>query len=1077
VFTAPAVNCLRRLCLLLLLALTLLFLPCRAEAGRAVRVAIYQTKPLAYFDGDGSAHGLFVDTLNSVAEKEQWQVQYVAGSWQEGLDRLKKGTIDLVLCVGYTEERATYLDFPKEYLLLNWGVVYRPKGSHLTSLPELEGKRVTALKGDVYLAGFLELVRQFNIHIKLREVDQYTKVFKAVESGEAEAGVAGKLYGILNEDARGVEQTPVIFSPIKLGYAVAHGKNADLVAALDRHIAAMKADGASVYYQKTENLLGKKETWLLREAYWVVSGVAVVLLLAGTFIVLLKRQVKIKTNHLEAEIEQRKLTQEELWNEKAFLRSLIDAAADLIYFKDKNSVYLGCNQASANFTGVPEKDQIGMTDFDFFDRELAERVVAQDKKVLEGGVAVHNEEEVVTAAGRVLFDTMKAPIYGIDGRPLGLVGISRDITERRLAEDALLERENRFRSIFDYSPVAIGLGELAGGRLVEVNDAWLRLFGYRRDEVIGRSIEELSLYITARERDSINQIITEQGKVINHPVQLRRKNGSVIDIQYSADIITLDSNPYLQVIMTDITELKLAEVALRKSEYFFKESQKSAFIGSYLMDFTADAWESSEVLDAIFGIGVSYPRSAQGWLEIVHPDDREMMARYLKLDVIARHGAFAREYRIIRVNDHQTRWVYGLGTAEWDCSGEIVTLRGTIQDITERKHAEQEKQALEHQLLHAQKLESLGVLAGGIAHDFNNILAIIVGHCSLAQMDGPNAAQHFPEIEKAAERAAGLCRQMLAYAGKEKSVQKEVNVGEQIREMAAMLSATTSKNVTLRQHLAADLPPIMADPSQIRQVLMNLFINASEAIGQAQGEVNVTLAKRSLGAGEQVKDHLGNAIPSGSYLCLEVADNGCGMDEEVRRRVFEPFYTTKFTGRGLGMSAVLGIITAHRGGLQFFSEPGKGTTFRIYLPIGAGDGAAGQTVKPLAPTASWRGRGTILLVEDEVSLMLVARDMLRALGFSTVEACHGKEALELYEKHSADLALVVTDLGMPIMDGYALVAELKKLDRNLPVIISTGFGDGTVGERIAREDIAGMIGKPYNFDQLRDELKRVLGSS
>jgi len=237
----------RNIFLVLLLTLSFLFYPYQAEAARTIRVGVYEAGLLANFDKDGSANGFFVNMLNSIAAKEQWNVQYVPGSWQEGLDRLKSDNLDLVLCIGYTAEREKYMDFPKEYLLLNWGVLYRQKGSQLTSLLELEGKSVSALKGDVYLTGFLELVKQFNVHVKIQEVDKYSKVLKAVESGAVAAGVAGNLYGILNEDGRRAEQTPVIFSPVKVGYAVKDGKNGDLIAALDRNIAEMKSDKTSVY--------------------------------------------------------------------------------------------------------------------------------------------------------------------------------------------------------------------------------------------------------------------------------------------------------------------------------------------------------------------------------------------------------------------------------------------------------------------------------------------------------------------------------------------------------------------------------------------------------------------------------------------------------------------------------------------------------------------------------------------------------------------------------------------------------------------------------------------------------------
>jgi CheY-like chemotaxis protein len=385
---------------------------------------------------------------------------------------------------------------------------------------------------------------------------------------------------------------------------------------------------------------------------------------------------------------------------------------------------------------------------------------------------------------------------------------------------------------------------------------------------------------------------------------------------------------------------------------------------------------------------------------------------------------------------------------------------------------EEEKQALEKLFQQAQKLESLGVLAGGIAHDFNNILAIIIGYCSLVKMDYETAEEFIPGIEKAAERAAALCRQMLAYAGKATISQSQVDMTVLVDEMVKMLKATISRNVVITTSLSSDIPRITGDVSQLRQVAMNLIINASEAIGTEQGVIFVSLTRSEIKAGQAEKDYNGVTIPAGQYICLEVTDSGCGMSGETRQRIFEPFYTTKFTGRGLGMSALLGIIRSHKGVLQFESQLGQGTTFKVYLP--AQISIAEEDLLQQAAQEPWKGSGAILLVEDEEQVLLIAGTMLKALGFSVIEAANGLEALELYRKNAADITLVVTDMGMPVMDGYTLFNELKKLDPELPIIVSSGFGDADVTSRIPREEIAGLANKPYSFDQLRVVLRGVV---
>jgi PAS domain S-box-containing protein len=455
--------------------------------------------------------------------------------------------------------------------------------------------------------------------------------------------------------------------------------------------------------------------------------------------------------------------------------------------------------------------------------------------------------------------------------------------------------------------------------------------------------------------------------------------------------------------------------------------------------------------------------------KMIHPDDQTLVRT--AFEQLLLEGEIVVQYRHRHKNGS---WVYleAWGTNQLenpDIRGVVVNVR----DITDRKKAEEEKLALEHAFQQAQKLESLGVLAGGIAHDFNNILAVIMGYCYLTKLNLETAETNIPEIEKAVERAAALCRQMLAYAGKASFEQARIDMRRVVDEMIRMLQATIAQNVTITPVFSADVPCVTGDASQIRQVVMNLIINAAEAIANEQGEIRVSLSRKMLTPEKPEKDYLGKIIPQGCYVCLEVADTGCGMDQETYNRIFEPFYSTKFSGRGLGMSVVLGMTKAHGGALQLRSELGKGTTFTIFLPVQPSDCAGEDPFQPI-PTVPWQGSGTILLVEDEVHVMLIARTMLQKMGFTVLGAPDGRQALQLFQENAATITLVVTDLGMPVMDGYELIAELKKLRPDLPIIISSGFGDGVETSRLASGEMAGFISKPYRFEQFQDLLKRVV---
>lgn len=411
----------------------------------------------------------------------------------------------------------------------------------------------------------------------------------------------------------------------------------------------------------------------------------------------------------------------------------------------------------------------------------------------------------------------------------------------------------------------------------------------------------------------------------------------------------------------------------------------------------------------------------------------------------------------------------------YDFEGQLAACVHVARDITDRKKAEEERRKLEQQFQQAQKLESLGVLAGGIAHDFNNILTIILGHCFMAMENvdsGLPHKAHVLQIEGAANRAADLCRQMLAYAGKNPLVQTQVNLWLLLDEMVKMLTSAIKKNVTIELDLTRDVPKIAGDNSQIQQIVMNLIINAAEAIGDNNGTIRVALTKTTVDAGQANTDFLGNTILVGRYACLEVSDTGCGMDNETQKRIFEPFYTTKFTGRGLGMSAILGIIKAHNGALQLSSEPGVGTTFKVYFPLFAvPDAAETRSATGSAPSA--KGSGTILLVDDEEALRTIGSALLESMGFSAMTAANGREALDIYRERGSGIDLILMDLIMPEMGGIETYHELRKVAPTVPIVISSGYSVGEVSE-LMNDEYAGVIQKPYRPDRLQEVLMKLL---
>jgi PAS domain S-box-containing protein len=410
--------------------------------------------------------------------------------------------------------------------------------------------------------------------------------------------------------------------------------------------------------------------------------------------------------------------------------------------------------------------------------------------------------------------------------------------------------------------------------------------------------------------------------------------------------------------------------------------------------------------------------------------------------------------------------------------GSVGGVGGIAVDITERKRAEAERLQLEAKVLQAQKLESLGVLAGGIAHDFNNLLSAIMASAGLALRLIPSLTpgRHaIEQIEVITMRAAELVRQMLAYAGKGRVASERVALSALVREMTGMLGSVVSKKATLATNLAADLPAVQGDPTQLRQVVMNLITNASEALGKGSGTIRVRTGCLDAGADDLRSTFLDTESPPGRYVFLEVEDTGSGMDAATLARMFDPFFTTKFTGRGLGLAAVLGIVRAHRGTIQVRSTPGTGTTCRVLLPALAD--AERPAAAGAAPGVRWEGRGTVLVVDDEPSVRRAAREVLESAGYAVHVAGDGREALDVIHARRAELSAVLLDVTMPELHGDELLAQLREALPKAIVVVMSGHDPAEVEQRFAGQRVEAFLPKPFRADALLAAVGRALAAA
>jgi PAS domain S-box-containing protein len=465
--------------------------------------------------------------------------------------------------------------------------------------------------------------------------------------------------------------------------------------------------------------------------------------------------------------------------------------------------------------------------------------------------------------------------------------------------------------------------------------------------------------------------------------------------------------------------------------------------------------------------------SVKQWTDLHHPDDRTLAWKSINDHLEGRTPAHEIEYRM-RTKDGQYKWILDQAKiVSWDAQGKPLRMCGTHTDITKRKLAEQEREKLQNQLTQAQKMESIGQLAGGVAHDFNNMLSVILGYTelALAQVDQSSSLyEDLLEIYNAGKRSADITRQLLAFARKQTIAPRVLDLNETVEGMLKMLRRLIGEDITLAWLPGAGLGQINMDPSQLDQILANLFVNARDAIA---GVGKVTVETGMIIIDEvYCNDHPG-FIP-GEFVLLAVSDDGCGMDKEILLKIFEPFFTTKNVGQGtgLGLATVYGIVKQNNGFVNVYSEPGHGTTFNIYLPVylGVSESIQEKTI----PGVNIGGTETILIVEDDAMVLKMGKNMLEKLGYTVLTANAPADALRLAEANASKIDLVITDVVMPGMNGHDLAERLRTLDPESKILFMSGYTADAIAHRGILNEGVCFIHKPFSIKDLAAKVRGAL---
>lgn len=777
------------------------------------------------------------------------------------------------------------------------------------------------------------------------------------------------------------------------------------------------------------------------------------------------------------EVTERVMAEQEILTSRQMLKLVLDSIPVRVFWKDHDSVYLGCNIAFARDAGSEsDRDIIGRSDSDMPWHREADLYRNDDLKVFRTGEPMLQYEEPQTMpSGEVRWlRTSKVPLRDLEGKIVGIMGCYEDITRERAAAQALRESEQNYRALIEGASELI-LVVHENGEILLGNPPAAKLLGHTPESIVGKHLNEVIGPERGAERLRLFRLAIERqqefrGEIVESIIEDNRFYAS------SVQPLKNRAGKYDRVLIIayDITEQKQSEEAVRESEARYRLLADNVTDVIWVLDLKLRLQyvsPSVELLvgyksDEIFDIPLT---------EFIKLDDLEQIRGALAKDVdealasIEHPGLLPTLELRVRHRDGHLLWTESTVTLIRDDSGNPTALQGCTRDITRRKEVEEEKVGLEHQLLQSQKMEAVGTLAGGIAHDFNNLLTGVLGYANLLKLDsrpGEEVYEAADVIEKAADRAAQLTQQLLGFARKGKLREIPVDVHQAVQEVIALLSRTLNKNIEISQRLRADPSVVRGDPTQLQQVILNLAVNARDAMPDG-GHLIFSTENFRL---EEAPDDEPADLPPGDYLILRVTDSGRGIDPEIQDRVFEPFFTTKEQGKGTGMglATVYGIVKNHGGHATIETSSSQGTTIRVILPM-AREQSPGAPPSKGEPD-SFTGTGRVLLIDDEKVVRDLATSLLKRLGYEVEAFENPRNAVEYFKRHSQEIELVLLDLIMPDMDGRECFDALAAIDRSVPVVLSTGFGlDGTVQEMMDR-GLAGLVEKPFRLSTLSSTL-------
>jgi two-component system cell cycle sensor histidine kinase/response regulator CckA len=740
-------------------------------------------------------------------------------------------------------------------------------------------------------------------------------------------------------------------------------------------------------------------------------------------------------------------------------RTLIDSLPVLISYIDTEERYQWVNLRYESFFQLSRDQIIGKLIREMFSPEAYNQISPFVRRVLQGE-SIRYELFVPDHQQNRVLDVQYVPHRDDRGAIVGFFVLAIDITDRKQMEEELFQQKETLQTIFDNIPLMITLFD-ADGNLQLLNRTTEITFGWSQEDLQKVNILEQA-YPDPKERDRILALMKEAtGRW--EDMTARTRDGRVLKTTWAN--IRL-SNDRRIGIGQDITERQRVERELYQSENRYRALLQAMpdllFLfdgdGIYLDYHAGDPNELLHSPEYFLGRRLEeiLPTDlASRFMGAIESAKRTKSPQVLEYELTIRENVIPYESRLIPLDDNRFLMI--------------------ARNITERKRIEREKAQFELQLQEGQRMESLGVLAGGIAHDFNNLLTGIMGFADLAAAELPpdsSIQDYLRQIQKSSRRAAELCAQMLAFAGKGLYIRGEVDLNQILRESISMVQLSIHRRISIVSQLEERPILIEADIQQMRQLTINLLLNASEAIGNNEGSIEIH-SSRMMTSREYLNGfRFGSDRPEGDYLLLRIRDTGCGILEQNLSRIFEPFYTTKFTGRGLGLSAVLGIVRTTLGAIRVQSQVGSGSVFEILFPISKTE----KLLPPNPESSSKPEPGIILVADDESTIRLLLSHILKPKRFEVFLAENGRQLLDLLPIHASHTRLIFLDLTMPVLSGEETLHQLRQNYPDMPVVLMSGYSVGEISQRFQDPHIIGFLQKPFGPTEVMEMVQKVVSS-